>query len=78
MPQKTGKISVLLAGSLARYFDEDKKGEIEVCGECIIPTDTVSYVQAHSENTKDTLTGDTLRVSTSSQMTSCKDNMKTV
>ena len=30
------------------------------------------------ENTKDTFTADALRVSTSSQMTLCCDNMKTV
>ena len=45
---------------------------------CIIPTDTVSYMQAHDKNTKDTFTFNTLRVSTSSQITSCSDNMKTV
>ena len=59
-------------------FDEDKMGESQVCDTCIIPTDTVSYVQAHGENTKDTFTSDTLRVSASSQMTSCNDNLKTV
>ena len=32
-------------------FDEDKMGESQVCGACIIPTDMVSYVQTHSENT---------------------------
>ena len=35
-------------------------------------------MQAHDENTKDTFTSNTLRVSTSSQMMSCSDNMKTV
>ena len=35
-----------------QYLDEDKMGESQVCGACIIPTDTVSYVQAHSENKK--------------------------
>ena len=53
-------------------------GESQVCGACIIPNNTVSYVQAHDENTIDTFTSDTLRVSASSQMTSCSDNMKTV
>ena len=38
----------------------------------------MSYVQAHGENTNDTFTSDTPRVSTSYQMTSCSDNMKTV
>ena len=33
-------------------LDEDKMGESQVCGACVIPTDTVSYVQAHSENKK--------------------------
>ena len=37
-----------------QYLDEDKMGESQVCGACIIPTDTVSYVQAHSENKKKT------------------------
>ena len=53
-------------------------GESQVCGACIIPTDMVSFVQAQGESTKDTFTSDTLRVSASSQMTSCSDNMKTV
>ena len=53
-------------------------GESQVCGACIIPTDSVSYVQAHGENTKDTFASDTLRVSASSQITSCNDNMKTL
>ena len=44
-------------------------GESQVCGTCIIPTTTVSYVQTNGENTKDTFTSDTLRVSASSQMT---------
>ena len=52
-------------------------GKGQVCGACIIPINTVSYVQAHGENTKDTFTSDTLRVSASFQMTSCRDNMKT-
>ena len=59
-------------------FDEDKMDESQVCGACIIPIDMVSYVQAHGKNTKYTFTSDTLRVSASSQMTSCSDNMKTV
>ena len=37
-----------------------------------------SYVQAHSENTKKTFTSESLRVSASSKMTSCSDNMQTV
>ena len=53
-------------------------GESQVCGTCIIPNNMVSYVQAQGENTKDTFTSDTLRVSASSQMSSCSDNMKTV
>ena len=53
-------------------------GASQVCGACIISTDTVSYVQAHDENTKDTFTSDTLRVSTTYKMTACSDNMKTV
>ena len=35
-------------------LDEDKMGESQVCGACIIPINTVSYVQAHGENTNDT------------------------
>ena len=35
-------------------------------------------MQAHCENTKDAFTSGTLRVSTSSQMTSCSDTIKTV
>ena len=63
----------------AKYdLDEDKMGESQVCGACIIPNNTVSYVQAQVENTKYTFKSDTLRVSASSQMTSCSDNMKAV
>ena len=37
----------------AKYdLDEDKMGESQVCSTCIIPNNTVSYVQAQGENTK--------------------------
>ena len=41
-------------------LDEDSMGESQVCDVCIIPNNTVSYVQAHGENTKETFTSDTL------------------
>ena len=33
-------------------LDNDKTDQSQVCGACIIPTDTVSYVQAESKNAK--------------------------
>ena len=72
-PQETGKIS-----EAKQDFGEDKMGESQVCGARKIPNKTVSYVQAHGENTKDTFKSDTLKLSASSPMTSGSDNMKTI